>query len=290
MDRSRFEELWDEAADAVERHDNLRAVALTDQLVAEAPQNATVRTLRAQALLQADAGMEAFEEACRAVELGPDSEQAQTILGIAAWRAGRMTLAQQSLERAIELSGRRAGLLVDYAWFMASERGPRLGEQAAREAIQAAPDSSTAWAALGLAQFRLHRRREAEETLKRALQLDPNDPYAQSAMLNLLHEKRQDREAVALTHLLEEVPGTEELVEGVRREAKRRELARKLVERGINPEARLEATRRGVMWILIAMLAIPLVCFLVWPTSLSAFLLCVGGTGLVLMVLQWLFR
>ena len=56
--------------------------------------------------------------------------------------------------------------------------------------------------ALGLAQFRLHRRQEAEVSLTRALQLDPNDPYAQSVMAMLLQDQRQDSKAVALAVLL----------------------------------------------------------------------------------------
>ena len=68
--------------------------------------------------------------------------------------------------------------------------------------------SSIAWAALGLAEYRLHRRREAEADLRRALKLDPNDIYAQSAMVVLLQEQRQDDRAEALADLLAENPGT----------------------------------------------------------------------------------
>ena len=115
---------------------------------------------------------------------------------------------------------------------MAAERGPRLAEEAANEAVVANHKSSTAWAALGLAQFRLRRRKRAEATLTRALQLDPNDPYAQSAMVTLLQDRRDDASAIALADLLTDTPGTEHVVETIRAEAKKRQLEKKLVERG----------------------------------------------------------
>jgi len=118
---------------------------------------------------------------------------------------------------------------------MASERGPRPAIEAATAAVRAAAHSSTAWAALGLAQFRLRRRREAEASLHKALKLDPNDPYAQSVMAALLQDKRQDSQAVALSRLLEETPGTEQIVADIRDEAKRRQFAKRMVEREAFP-------------------------------------------------------
>jgi Tfp pilus assembly protein PilF len=231
MDEREIQRLAEEALEALRSGDHVRAVGITDGLVAVAPNDATVRALRAEALWKSDAAEEALAEARQAVDLDPQNHRNHTLLGVTAWQAGRLTLAQQSLERAIELSGRKPGVLADYAWFMASERGPRLAEQAAREAVRANRESSTAWAALGLAQFRLHRRREAEASLKRALKLDPNDPFAQSVMVTLLHDQRKDKSAVALAHLLADTPGTEPLVEAVRDEAKRRRIEGEVVQR-----------------------------------------------------------
>jgi cytochrome c-type biogenesis protein CcmH/NrfG len=119
----------------------------------------------------------------------------------------------------------------DYAWFMASERGPKPAEQAAKRAVEADPESSTSWAALGLVQYRLHRRGEARTSLRRALQLNPKDIYAQSAMAVLLQDMREDDQAEVLADLLKEHAGTEEFVENVRRQAKHRRIARMLMER-----------------------------------------------------------
>jgi Flp pilus assembly protein TadB len=173
-------------------------------------------------------------------------------------------LAQQSLERAIELSGGAAGLMADYAWFMASERGPRLALHAANDAVHANHKSSTAWAALGLAQFRLHRRRAAEASLHKAMELDPNDPYAQSAMATLLHDRRDDASAIALADLLAETPGTEELVESIREEARKRQIHKKLVERGAvrAPGDTGESPRLFWIWPTLALVVIAVIVWL----------------------------
>jgi len=193
--------LVEEAEDALDRGDRVRALALADQLLSMAPDDPAVRKVRARIFVAVDAGEEALEEARRAAELNPADAEVQMFVGVAAWRGGRLTLAQAAMERAIQLSGGDAGLWAEYAWFMACHRGPRLAEDAALEAVAASDRSAVAWAALGLAQFRLHRRADAEASLKRALELDPNDPRAQSAMARLLQEQRQDPKAVALSQL-----------------------------------------------------------------------------------------
>ena len=286
MDQSQIRKLTEEALQALRDGENVRAVGLADQLITAAPDDPVIRAIRAQALLKSDAGEDAMDEARRAVELDPQSEHAHTILGIAAWRAARLTLAQKSLERAIELSGRRPGLLVDYAWFMASERGPRPALEAATEAVRTCGNSSTAWAALGLAQFRLHRRDEAEASLQRALELDPNDPYAQSAMVSLLQDKRDDKRAVALAHLLEETPGTEQIVAEVRHEAKRRQVAKKLVERDALPATVFEVTVRRWFWPALAAAMIGALWLLIRPDSPDIALACL----VIPLMLVWVVR
>jgi len=287
VDPSDFQNLCDDALTALRAGDYVRAVALADQLVAARPDDAVVRGIRAQALLGADAGEDAVEEARRAVELDPESQYAHRLLGLSAWRAGRLTLAQESFERAVEISRRRPELLAEYAWFMASERGPRPAERAAQEAVEADPESSTAWAALGLAQHKLHRRREAEESLGRALKLDPNDLYAQGAMAALLQDLRRDSQAEALADLLGEVPGTEQLVEEIHREAKRRQVARMLVERQAMPTAPSPLfTRRLGVWLLMACTMIVGLVVLVHPETVAQYVACLVFPLLILFLLR----
>jgi Tfp pilus assembly protein PilF len=237
MDEAEIHDLIDSAVAALGAGDYVRALAIGDQLAAELPDRAAVRAIRAQALLGADAPEESYEEARRAVELAPKDEHAHRLLAMSAWRNGRLAIAQESFEQAIAICGHRPVLLSDYAWFMATERGPKLAKEAAEAAVAADADSSTAWAALGLAQYRLHRHAEAEASLRRALELNPNDIYAQSAMVALLQDRRKDSQAEALVGLLEEHAGTEELVAAVRNEAKRRQVRRMLVERKVDVDA-----------------------------------------------------
>ncbi len=275
MDERRIEVLTTEALEALERGDSVRAIAVTDQLVCEAPEDPLVRVIRTQALLMGGDPEEALVEGRRAVQIDPRSYKAHSLLGVAAWRLGRLTLAQQAFETAIRNSGDQAGPLIDFAWFMASERGPRLAEDAALEAVAADDNSSTAWAALGLSQLRLHRRDDAEQSLRRALQNDPNDPYAQYAMTRLLQDRRADSDAVHLASLLQETPGTQTLVDEIRREAKQRQVARKLVERGAYPTLeRHDRPYRPWFWFVAAVVVIFVLLMTVQPSTPLAIFLC----------------
>jgi Tfp pilus assembly protein PilF len=280
MDESDVGDLIEQAFAALRNEDYVRALAVGDQLVSARPDRAVARAIRAQALLGADSPDESFNEARRAVELSSHDEHAHRLLAMAAWRTGRLALAQESFERAVEHSDRRPMLLGEYAWFMANERGPKLAERSAREAVEADAECSTAWAALGLAQFRLHRRTEAETSLRRALVLNPNDIYAQSAMMALLQDCRNDRQAEALASLLQEHAGTEELVAAVRDDAKQRQIARMLMERNVDitrpsPEPR----RYGWIWMLATSAVVAMLSYFVDPWApvivvlLSLFLL-----------------
>ncbi len=248
MDEAEFHRLIDRAFAALRDGDDVRAVAIGDQLVAAAPDDAVVRAIRAQALLGADSPEESLEEARRAVDLAPADERVYLLQALAAWRSARLTLAQTSFQRAIELSGRRPAMLSEYAWFMATQRGPKPAHEAAQEAVAADADSSTAWAALGLAQYRLHRRGEAEASLRRALELNPNDIYAQSAMVALLQDRHEDVKAEALAGLVGEHAGAEELLASVRKNAKQRQIARMLVERKVDVDAP-DREPRSFAWI-----------------------------------------
>lgn len=287
MDERRIEVLTAEALEALEQGDPVRAIGITDQLASEAPEDPLIQLVRARALLMGGDPEEALEAGKRAVNLDFSQSKAHSLVGVAAWRLGRMTLAQQSFETAVRNSPEQAGPLIDFAWFMASERGPRLAEGAALEAVAAAEDSSTAWAALGLSQLRLRRRDEAEQSLRRALELDPSDPYAQYAMTRLLQERRDDAGAVALASILHETPGTQSIVEDIRKEAKQRQVARKLVERGAYPT--IERHGRGYrpwFWFLASVAIIAVLLITLQPTSPLAIFFCT----FIPLLIFWLHR
>ena len=287
MDESEIHDLIDQAFTALNGGDYVRALALGDQIVAARPRRAVAHAIRAQALLRADSPGESLKEARRAADLAPDDEHAHRLLAMAAWRSERLALAQESYERAIKLSGRRPEILSDYAWFMVNQRGPKLAEAAAREAVEADAQSSTAWAALGLAQFRLRCRTEAEESLRRALTLNPNDIYAQSAMIAVLQDRRDDRGAEALAHLLQEHAGTEEFVASIRDEARERRIARMLMERKIDlDEVVSEPKSYGWVWLLGGGTLLAMISFFLDPWAPAVV---VAVTLLLLVVLRgWL--
>ncbi len=236
MEPSEFEQLIDEAREALDQGDDVRAVAVADQLIAAAPDDRTARVIRAQGLLGMANPQEALDEARRAAELAPDVDEVHRLLATAAWQARRLHLAQQSFERAVELSGYRAEVLADFARFMATERGPRPAEKIARQAIEADANSATAWTALGLTQYKLRRHGEAEESLRRALQIDPDDTDAKATLAMLMQDTGRGQQAEVLVELLEDAPGSKDFVESVRGEAKRRKIAKMLVERDALPE------------------------------------------------------
>ena len=269
MEEWEFRDRIDTAFAAMRDGDYVRALAIGDQLAAESPDCAAVRAIRAQALLGSETPGESYHEACRAVELAPDDAHIRRILAFAAWRVERLGMAQEAFERAVELSRRAPAILSEYAWFLAVERGPKVGEQAARDAIRADADSSTAWAALGRAQFRLHQFDEAETSLRRAMTLNPNDIYAQSAMLALLQERRQDERAEPLVDLLAAHAGTEEMLAVVRNEAKQRQIDRMLVERRVPiAEPPHAPSSAAWIWLLAGMTLVGLLFAIVSPAYL----------------------
>lgn len=287
MDEFEYSRLFDQAVAALESRQYVRAVSIADQLVAVRDDDAAVRNLRAQALLNLKSAGEALEEAQHAVRLDTGDAQARMLLGMAAWELGRLGLAQEAFERGIELSGHEPELLARYAWFLACERGSKLAAAASEEAIRADQQSALAWAALGLVQLRQHRLPVARESLRRALKIDPNDVHAQSIMLALLKEQGNDAQAEALVDVMGERPETEELIQEVRAESHRRRLEKALLEREAVRDSILAEPRDRRWFWLAAIAAVLLGFFLLLPRpGALAALLCVL---IPLLMLLWWF-
>ncbi|MDY0166751.1 MAG: tetratricopeptide repeat protein [Thermoguttaceae bacterium] len=287
MDEFEYSRLFDQAVAALESRQYVRAVSIADQLVAVRDDDAAVRNLRAQALLNLKSAGEALEEAQHAVRLDTGDAQARMLLGMAAWELGRLGLAQEAFERGIELSGHEPELLARYAWFLACERGSKLAAAASEEAIRADQQSALAWAALGLVQLRQHRLPVARESLRRALKIDPNDVHAQSIMLALLKEQGNDAQAEALVDVMGERPETEELIQEVRAESHRRRLEKALLEREAVRDSILAEPRDRRWFWLAAIAAVLIVFFLLLPRpGALAALLCVL---IPLLMLLWWF-
>jgi len=274
VDELQYAELIERALSAMTEGDTVRALALADQAAAHRPDDATVRNLRAQALLNMGSGAQAFEEAQQVVEIEPDQPEGYLVLGMAAWEEGRLEFAQRTLEHAVRLSGGDTEMLARFAWFMACERGPRPAEQAAEDALRADPHSSISLAALALAQLRQNQFSLAEQTLGRAEEMEADDVHLQAVRIALLEKQGRNAEAERLAERMAGQPGTEELVDSVRDEARRRRVSRTLLERRAVQQALLRRVepRRG------------------WPTVLGFFVLALvvlGVTGALFPTVGW---
>jgi len=202
MDSDRVDQLTEWAAQALASGEPLRALAFADQLTSHDPEDVTSRILRAHALLATGSFDEALRESQIAIRLDPENEDAQFVEALSAWRNRDIAEAQRAFKQAVELSGHSEQFIAQYAWFLATERGPRLAVKTAERLIEASPEIATAWAALGLAQIRLDRAEQAEKSLRRALEIDPRSPEAQSAMIRLLKRRGEHRQADAIRDVL----------------------------------------------------------------------------------------
>lgn len=175
--------------------------------------------------------VERLAEAERAAELVPHDERAHLMLGRCAWQLGRLTQAQLALESAVRLSDRDPAVLAEYAAFMAQERGPRPAAIAARKAVDADTESPLAWAALALAQYRLHQRTDAETSVRTALRHGPTNGLAQALMVTLLRERGEDAQAAALVDVMQDDPEAGPFVAAVRKDLSRRRAIRAAFDR-----------------------------------------------------------
>ena len=238
MDESRNQGIDRRGALAPSRRGRyVRALALADQLTAAAPDNPVVRAIRAQALLKSDAGEDAVGRGPPGRRAGPRTANRRR----RSWASPPGVRASSRL-RSSRWSGRsscRGGSRACWSTTPGSWRpSGALGRPSRRPPKRSArpPSRRRPGPRSGLAQFRLHRRQEAEASLRKALESGPQRPLRPVGHgQRCLQDKRQDKQAVALTHLLEETPGTEQIVAGVRQEAKRRQVAKKLVERNALP-------------------------------------------------------
>lgn len=209
MNVESYHSLTNQAAQALGEGRPQQALATLDQLVSRYPMKGAVHALRAEALRLMGELEQAYEEARVAVGLDPNSIVGHQALADSAWGIDRLSQAQSSYERIIELEldpQRLAAAWVRYALFMAYERAPRVAEKAAMKAIDAAPDQPDAWAALGMAQYRDKRADEAEQSLNEALQLDPDSVHCRWVLANIFKWTGQDEKAAALAKLLAEAP------------------------------------------------------------------------------------
>ncbi|GAB4129578.1 MAG: hypothetical protein Kow0040_05870 [Thermogutta sp.] len=300
MDWSDAENYLLQAIAALDENQPIRALSLSEQVVTGYPDLLIARLLRADALLRLNRGKEALEEAEHAARLAPRDLHAQMLLAQAGEAVGRLGRAQQAWEAAVELSRESPEIVREYARFMTVHRGPKPALEAARHAVELLPQDAAAWTILGQAQLRMKQWADAERSLQHALQIDPNDVQAQAAMAVFLHLRGREDSALALTRLLEDRKEAEQVVETIRRDAKRRQLNRILVERGIDrpPAGENPPVSRDMVILLVLIfltcLIVPWVLLALWgiEPDQSLLLLTVVLAAIFALVFtrQWFFR
>ncbi|GAB6167029.1 hypothetical protein JCM19992_30290 [Thermostilla marina] len=264
---------WLEAVSAWNDGVPARALALSDQLVAAGWDTTELHALRAECLLALDQPQEAFDEAKRVVDDSPNDLGAQWLYAVAAWRNRRLMWAQEAFEKAIELSQHDPRLWLEYAHFMVVERGPKLALAAAEKAVKLNPDSPMAWVVMGKARHRMHDRNGAREAYAEALRLDPNFVPAQLEMAALLESSGEIDKALALTELAEGHREAEPVIEAIRKSAKRKQIGRLLVERGLiktEPDRGAMRVRRQVFWGVVSCAVLAALVLAVWGEAPGA--------------------
>lgn len=209
MNVESYHSLTNQASAALGEGKPQHALSILDQLVSRYPMKGAIHALRAEALRMTGDLEKAYEEARIAVGLDPNSITGHQALADAAWGTDRLSQAQQSYEKILDLEldpDLLAQAWVRYALFMAYERAPRVAEKAAMKAIDAAPKQPDAWAALGMAQFRGKQADLAEQSLNQALQLDPDSVHCRWVLANIFRWTGQDDKAQALAKLLDDQP------------------------------------------------------------------------------------
>jgi Tfp pilus assembly protein PilF len=225
MSEDDLESLAQRAYKAFLAGNHVLGLALTDQLLGAEPENVTFRCWQVYGLLQAGQPADAVDAAARAVRSAPQAFPPRLALAQALWAGEQLDAAEAAFEYAVRISRDHPYVLSEYASFLAIDRRPEAAERVARKAVRAAPDSPHAWAALGLAQYRLKRTPDAKSALRRALELDPTSDRAQLAMESLLRSVGRRSGSAALAQMMEELPEARELAQKVHRQLREKELS-----------------------------------------------------------------
>lgn len=133
----------------------------------------------------------------RGVDRGQDDPRLANILGVAAAREGKDDEARRWFDKALTLAPTFAPALINRANLSATKGQFEPAEGDLRAALAASPQNLDAHIALGIVQKRLGRFAEAQETLARAVDLNPESGLARYH-LGLVLMERSERPTTAL--------------------------------------------------------------------------------------------
>ncbi|MBI4876772.1 MAG: tetratricopeptide repeat protein [Acidobacteria bacterium] len=125
---------------------------------------------------------EAEKQAHSALALSPDRPEARVALAMAELKLGNLESAEQELTETLKKAPAYLGASVSLAKLRLAQKDLPGAEAALKDAVAKSKDSALAHLALGTFYLRLNRLAEAETEIRRAAELDPNNP---SVLMNL---------------------------------------------------------------------------------------------------------
>lgn len=175
------------------REDLFRAVGFFRQAIAQDAGYALAYAALAHAFaaLEGSAGAgarwldSAQVAAQRAVQLAPDAAEAHSALALVHWNRGRLDEALETYRRAVQLRPNDPGTLwgMAFAFWQRGELDEAL--RLAQQAVALDPANANNAALLGRAHMSLGRFPDAEHWFRRALQLQPDFPWAHEDLIAL---------------------------------------------------------------------------------------------------------
>lgn len=168
------------------------AIEVLNGMLATDPENVAGWCNLGSAYLGTNQPQQADAAARRALSMDPESAWANRILSMALYLYGPPAEAVKAARRAIELEPHEALSHASLAMSLAetkTEDGLAEAEDAAQRAVALAPGLVTSYNTLGRVQLARRKRQEAGETLKRALEIDPENVEAR----NLLATSQMDQ-------------------------------------------------------------------------------------------------
>lgn len=182
-----------------------QALAVVRPALAQSPDDVDLLVQGAVALIDLDREPEALTYLYAAAAHTPDSAVVHKLLSLARRGSGDRVGAYDSAVRATQLAPYDANAHIQVAHSAAALRDPVNARAAAEYALRLAPDDPTAHLALSAAIFHegvkppKDRLREAEEHVRRALELRPGDPVALNELARI--QMARGRLVTAAGHL-----------------------------------------------------------------------------------------
>lgn len=182
----------------------------TESDQSDAEKRARVRLELAGLYLGRGQANTALDEVKRAIAAKPDMPEAYSLQGLVYGAMGEQVLAEQSFQRALQLSPRDGDTMHNYGWFLCQQRRYADADVQFGNAIQQTSYRETVRTLLaqGVCQARAGRWPEAERTLSRSYELDPGNPVTAYNLSDLLLQRGEFERARFYIGRVNSVPDT----------------------------------------------------------------------------------